>query len=59
MESFMMKLKERVVVGLVGGSDLDKIEEQMNDGTKHGKSFSLKILTGHMLTQISASNDRK
>ncbi|XP_078611691.1 phosphomannomutase 2-like isoform X1 [Branchiostoma floridae x Branchiostoma japonicum] len=29
MEEFMMKLKEKVVVGLVGGSDLVKIAEQM------------------------------
>lgn len=30
MEEFMEKLKQKVVVGIVGGSDLNKIKEQMN-----------------------------
>lgn len=30
MEEFMQKVTEKVVVGLVGGSDLVKINEQMN-----------------------------
>lgn len=30
MEEFMTKLNERVTVGLVGGSDFDKIDEQLN-----------------------------
>jgi len=29
MQDFMKKLQERVVVGIVGGSDLNKIKEQM------------------------------
>ena len=35
MEAFMEKVTEKVVVGLVGGSDLVKINEQMN-----GKALS-------------------
>jgi len=30
MEEFLEKLNEKVVVALVGGSDLGKIDEQMN-----------------------------
>jgi len=31
MMEFMMKLKENVTVGIVGGSDLDKQKEQLGD----------------------------
>ena len=30
MFEFLLRLKQKVVIGLVGGSDLVKIEEQMN-----------------------------
>ncbi|XP_076442964.1 phosphomannomutase 2-like [Babylonia areolata] len=36
-EDFLMKLKERVLVGLVGGSDLVKIAEQMGGDDVHTK----------------------
>jgi phosphomannomutase len=29
MQEFMRQVRGKVVIGLVGGSDLDKIEEQM------------------------------
>ena len=29
MQEFMEKLKQKVIVGIVGGSDLEKIKEQM------------------------------
>lgn len=40
MREFLEQLKSRVVVGLVGGSDLAKIEEQMTlNGNGDGESF--------------------
>lgn len=39
MEEFMEKLKQKVTVGLVGGSDLVKILEQL--GGDHGMIFFL------------------
>ena len=42
MKEFMKKLREKVVVALVGGSDFPKLEEQM--GGDNGKIiFFLKI----------------
>lgn len=32
MKDFLMNLKEKVVVGIVGGSDLPKQKEQMGEG---------------------------
>ena len=37
MEEFMERLKQKVTVGLVGGSDLVKILEQL--GGNHGKNY--------------------
>jgi hypothetical protein len=39
MTKFLEKLKERVPVALVGGSDLVKIAEQMGDG----RNFTLPL----------------
>ncbi len=39
MKDFLGKLRTKVVVGLVGGSDLVKIEEQMDNGGKHPIAF--------------------
>ena len=37
MEAFMQTLKQKVVVGLVGGSDIRKIDEQMRAAETSGK----------------------
>ena len=47
MEEFLEKLKKRVTVGLVGGSDLGKILEQL--GGDHGKFFLLKSKSGSLI----------
>lgn len=39
MESFMQRLRKKVVIGLVGGSDLEKIQEQMAGGAKKNYDF--------------------
>ena len=39
MADFLVELKKRVVVGLVGGSDLCKIAEQMAGSKDEGKSL--------------------
>jgi phosphomannomutase len=37
MEDYLQQLNRKVVVGLVGGSDLGKISEQMELGGQNGK----------------------
>lgn len=37
MQEFLKKLKQRVRVGVVGGSDLDKIKEQLGDDGAYNK----------------------
>ena len=38
-EACLQELKKKVVVGLVGGSDLVKISEQMSMGDQDGKTY--------------------
>ena len=44
MKHFMAKVRERYVVGLVGGSDLDKVQEQMGgDNGQCNRSQSIRL----------------
>lgn len=45
MKEFMKKLRTKVVVGLVGGSDFHKIQEQMggDDGKVNSESIAVMI----------------
>ena len=45
MEVFMQQLQQRVVVGLVGGSDLIKISEQMSSDNKPGENSGFLLLS--------------
>lgn len=42
MHQFLSELKQRVRVGVVGGSDLDKIKEQLGDDGVYNKYFKYK-----------------
>lgn len=44
MSEFMLKMKEKVTCGLVGGSDLNKIAEQM--GGMEGEAVLGSVLAG-------------
>jgi len=37
MKEFLLRLKEKAVIGIVGGSDLPKMEEQMGGDGGEGK----------------------
>ena len=45
MKEFMKKLRTKVVIGLVGGSDFHKIQEQMggDDGKVNSESIAVMI----------------
>jgi len=42
MHQFLSELKQRVRVGVVGGSDLDKIKEQLGDDGVYYKNLKYK-----------------
>lgn len=42
MHQFLSELKQRVRVGVVGGSDLDKIKEQLGDDGVYNKYLKYK-----------------
>lgn len=68
MEEFMVRLNEKVTVGLVGGSDFQKINEQLNGRVlqvyehvfsenglvyhKNGQLFSTKVRMLHYLCHL-------
>ena len=41
MKEFILRLKEKAVIGIVGGSDLPKMEEQMGGDGGEGKGRGL------------------
>lgn len=44
MLDFLIKLKQKCIVGLVGGSDLSKIAEQMGRDGKKWSSKKMKLI---------------
>ena len=47
MKEFLKRLKEKVDVGIVGGSDLSKQQEQLGDNSEIA-SFSSHIVTNEL-----------
>lgn len=42
MDDFLQKLRQKVKIGVVGGSDLEKVQEQLgNDGELYIANYSL------------------
>ena len=54
MKEFLKRLKEKVDVGIVGGSDLSKQQEQLGDNSEIA-SFSSHIVTNE-LTYVFSQN---
>lgn len=52
MKQMLTVLQERIAIGLVGGSDLSKISEQMNSGPDC-KLFHLKLATKHKKEEVN------
>lgn len=43
MDDFLQKLRQKVKIGVVGGSDFEKVQEQLgNDGKRHFASYRLR-----------------
>eukprot|EP00048_Salpingoeca_helianthica_P015220 m.225684 g.225684 ORF g.225684 m.225684 type:complete len:246 (-) comp16757_c0_seq1:279-1016(-) len=56
MKEFLQKLRTKAVVGLVGGSDLVKIEEQMDNGARQACDF---VFAENGLTAFQGTTELK
>lgn len=56
MKEFLQKLRRKVVIGLVGGSDLVKIEEQMDNSARSAYDF---VFAENGLTAFQGSTELK
>jgi hypothetical protein len=53
MKAALFKLKEKVAVGVVGGSDLKKIQEQLGEKGMYWDFWRITLANNHKLSQDS------